>query len=114
MKMEKKKEKENKEYMVIIPDEVQKKIDESPVADEVEEVIQKLMKGEFVGDKTELVECEQRLICCECRSKNISWMIDENNKEVYFKCLDCRESGWMPEKEYKEIIKQHPHFIIKD
>jgi len=109
----KEKKKEKKEYIVVIPDDVNEKIKNSSVAKEVEEVIQKLMKGEMLGDKMDLVDCETQLLCGECDSDDVSWTLDKNSNEVYFKCFKCGESSWMYEDEYKATLKKYPDCIIK-
>lgn len=105
--------KKDKDYMVVIPEDINEKIKDSPIAEEMEEVIQKLMKGEMVGEKMDLVECKQKLLCGECGSQNVSWTMDKISKEVYFKCFGCGESSWMYEKEYKQAVKENPDCIIK-
>ncbi len=106
----------NKKFKVTTTEEFDKQFQNVP--DEVAESIEKLIKGFKTGKinpkkvGTKLKQCEIKLICESCDSKNVSWLLDKNSNEVYFTCKDCGKTYWMTLKEYNKAIKKFPECII--
>jgi ribosomal protein L18E len=65
-------------------------------------------KGKGIAKITPMTE---GLMCKMCKSINIDWMTDKK-KEVYFKCNNCQESGWMTLKEYEMAKKNFPELFF--
>ena len=111
--------KETNEKIIVIPDEIVKQIKEAPkkVQEEIERLIQGFQDGTIdpmkVGKPMNILDCEEKLKCAECKSKNISWIIEVEDKEVFYKCADCKAKGWMTLEEYEEAKKVCPQLVFR-
>lgn len=101
-----------KERIVVIPKSVLDKVPEE-CKEEFDKVIEKLQKGENVGRKMNLIPLKKKLLCGKCGSHYISWTLDKNNKEVYYRCDTCGEHAWMYLSEYKKALKKYSHLIFE-
>lgn len=109
---EKKDEEKKEEFMIIIPKEVDEGIKALPkeVQEEFEEALKKLQDDPMsVGER--LFECDIKLLCAECESRNMMWLVGEDTKEVSFACEDCGLHAWMEWEEYQKAIKEFPELI---
>jgi len=104
----------NKERIVVIPKEVQEKIDKEGLGEEFDKVIDKLQKGEIVGTPMDCQDLKVKLLCAECGTKNIMWYLEKNSNEVYYMCKDCKFSGWMYLGEYNKALKNNPECVFED
>lgn len=108
----------NKKWNVSFSEEATKKLDDMP--DDVYEELTKIVKGfqtgkldpKKVGQPVDLVELQIKLICPECKSHKVEWLLDKNSDEVTFHCLNCNESFWMTYEEYKKAIEKNKDKII--
>jgi len=88
--------------------------------DEVYEEFAKIVKGfktgkidpKKIGQPVDWAELDIKLVCPECKSNKVEWLLDKNSDEVTFHCLKCTESFWMTYKEYKDTVKRNPEKII--
>ena len=110
--------KKAKRYKVEFSEEVLKKFKDLPnnVHEEVEKIIKGFKSGKLdpakVGRPMDLVALDKKLICPECDSRVVEWLLDKNSDEVTFHCLKCGESFWMTHKEYNDAIKRNPDKVI--
>ncbi|MFH1802275.1 MAG: hypothetical protein ABH864_02365 [archaeon] len=108
----------NKKYNVTFSDEALKQIDSLPndVYDKLAETLSGFKSGDLdpkkIGQPVDWIELDIKLICPECKSHNVEWLLDKNSGEVDFRCIDCSGSFWMTHKEYKEAVKNNPDKII--
>ncbi|MAG01730.1 hypothetical protein CMI42_00155 [Candidatus Pacearchaeota archaeon] len=106
--------KEKKKWKVEFSDEFVKELEE--ISDDVSEEIENLIKGfksgdidpTRVGHSVDWMELGEKLICPDCESREVEWLLDKNSSEVDFHCLECSESFWMTYDEYKDAIKRNP------
>ena len=113
-----KKEPKNKKWKIKTSEQVMSKIDDMP--DQVYEEFAKLIKGiktgkinpTKIGTPIDWVELEVKLICPECKSVKVQWLLDRNSNEATFRCLECKEGFWMTHNEYKNAVKKNPDKII--
>jgi len=89
-------------FMRELPEEVKKKVLKE---------LDKLKDGLAVGEKMDMAEPNTFLICGECESKDMSWLLDKSSEEVYYRCYGCGNKGWMTENEYENSIKKYPECI---
>jgi len=109
-------EKKKKEYIGIIPEEIQDKINTLPKEerDELNQAITDICNGKVEGDPFKPEQMTTKLKCGHCGTKDMRWMKDKFSKEVYYHCNDCGESGWMYDWEYDEAIEKNPDMVIVD
>ena len=108
----------NKKWKVEFSEEIIKKLDDIP--DKAYEKFEKIIKGfkagklnlKKIGQPVSFVELKIKLICPECKSNKVEWLLDKNSEEVTFHCLKCGESFWMTYNEYKKAVKRNPNKII--
>ena len=114
------KKESTKKWEVKFSDEVIRKSEELP--DDVYEEFEKIIKGfkegtldpTKVGKPINWIELKEKLICPECDSDEVEWLLDKNSNEVTFHCLECRESFWMTYDEYKNAVKKNSDKIIRE
>ncbi len=106
-------------YKVEFSEEVLKQINKMP--DDVYEEFEKIIKGfktgeidpEKAGQPIDFIELKTKLLCPECDSNNVEWLLDKNRNEVTFHCFKCSEHFWMTKKEYHNAVKRNPNKIIR-
>jgi hypothetical protein len=109
----------NRKWDIKLSEEATKKVDSLP--EEVYEELVKVIKGfktgklnpEKMGQPVDWIKLNKKLICPECDSREVEWLLDKNSDEVTFHCLKCSESFWMTHEEYKNAIKRNPNKIIR-
>ena len=107
-----------KKWEVAFSNEALEKFKDLPddTAEEFEKLIRGFKTGKLnptkIGKPVNWVKLDKKLICPECKSQDVEWLLDKNSNEVYFHCLKCNESFWMTLKEYDKTIKKNPDKII--
>lgn len=109
----KKKKNNSKKRIVIIPEYVDKRVPDE-IRPEFEKVINDLANGKIVGRRMELQKCKKMLVCPQCGSEDVSWILDKNCSEVYFNCYNCEECFWQTKKEYEKAIKNNPDCLVEN
>ena len=106
--------KKKKEYIGVIPKEIQDKIDNLPKEDKdkINKAIDDICSGTIEGEPFKPEHMETKLKCGSCGTDNIRWMMDKHSKEVYYHCNECGESGWMYDWEYEKALEKHPDMVI--
>ena len=108
----------NRRWKIEFSDQAKKKVDEMPddVYPELEKIIKGFKTGKLnpmkLGKPIDWSQVKIKLICPECKTKKVEWLLDKNSKEVDFHCVNCSESFWMTYEEYKSAIKRNPDKII--
>lgn len=109
-----------KKWKVVASNEFMKKSKDLPddVYEKLTDVIQCFKSGELdpekVGEPIDFIELKIKLVCPECKSKDVEWLLDKNSDEVTFYCLNCSESFWMTYDEYKGAVTRNPDKIAKN
>lgn len=109
----------NRKWKVKFSEEATRKLDALPdnVYNELIRLVKGLKEGKIdpikMGRPVDWVELDLKLICPECNSNNVEWLLDKNSNEVTFHCFKCDESFWMTYKEYKVAIRKNPDKLIR-
>ena len=107
-----------KKWKVKFSEEILKDFNDLPddVAEEFEKIIKGFKTGKLdptkLGKPIDYQELEIKLICPDCNSKDVEWLLDKNSMEVDFSCPNCDRTCWMTYEEYKEAVRNNPDKIV--
>jgi hypothetical protein len=109
-----------KKLKIIIPLNTQNDINKLPKQDRVAiisalKIISNMTMEALLSKSTKFqpVDAPIKLLCGQCGSKQIDWIVDKGSNEILYECFDCGERGWMTMYEYKKACKRFQESVFE-